>query len=56
MHSNLEAFPSPLRDEAQLGCAQECRIALNNASSPNGFVKNSTAPAFMALTVMGTSP
>ena len=25
------------------------RIALNSTSSPNGFVKNSTAPAFMGL-------
>src|SRR5580692_5399027 len=33
-----------------------CRIALNNASSLNGFVRNSTAPAFIAWTVFGTSP
>src|SRR5882724_4371320 len=33
-----------------------CRIALNSTSSSNGFVKNSTAPAFMACTVIGTSP
>ena len=33
-----------------------CRIAFNSTSSPNGLVKNSTAPAFMAWTVMGTSP
>src|SRR4051794_36673335 len=32
------------------------RIALRSASSPKGFVRNSTAPAFIALTVMGTSP
>src|SRR5258707_13718787 len=33
-----------------------CRMAFTNTSSPNGFVKNSTAPAFMAWTVIGTSP
>src|ERR1051326_2040341 len=33
-----------------------CRIALNSTSSSKGLVKNSTAPAFIALTVMGTSP
>src|SRR5580704_8611515 len=31
-------------------------MAVNRTSSLNGFVKNSTAPAFMAWTVMGTSP
>ena len=31
-------------------------MAVNSTSSLNGFVKNSTAPAFMAWTVMGTSP
>src|SRR6266852_1471548 len=33
-----------------------CRIALNSTSSSNGLVKNSTAPAFIAWTVIGTSP
>src|SRR5712664_1927970 len=33
-----------------------CRMAFTSTSSPNGFVKNSTAPAFMAWTVIGTSP
>ncbi|SRR6266404_5790876 len=33
-----------------------CLMALNSASSSIGFVKNSTAPAFMACTVIGTSP
>src|SRR5215211_4462760 len=33
-----------------------CRMALNNTSSLNGLVRNSTAPAFMARTVIGTSP
>src|SRR5438046_2820097 len=33
-----------------------CRMALNKTSSPNGFVKNSTAPPFIAWTVIGTSP
>src|SRR5258706_545791 len=32
------------------------RIALSSVSSSNGLVKNSTAPAFMARTVIGTSP
>src|SRR6266478_5958800 len=32
------------------------RMALNNTSSPNGFVRNSTAPAFMAWTDIGMSP
>jgi len=31
-------------------------IASNNSWSRKGFVKNSTAPDFMALTVMGISP
>src|SRR5271157_2178449 len=31
-------------------------MALNSTSSSNGFVKNSTAPAFMAWTVIGTLP
>src|SRR5712664_793727 len=33
-----------------------CRMALNNASSSIGFVRNSTAPAFIAWTVIGISP
>src|SRR5262249_8127742 len=33
-----------------------CLIALRSTSSPKGLVRNSTAPAFMALTVVGTSP
>src|SRR5258706_13750193 len=32
------------------------RIALSSVSSSNGLVRNSTAPAFMARTVIGTSP
>src|SRR5438309_11494249 len=32
------------------------RMASNSRSSLNGFVRNSTAPAFIACTVMGTSP
>lgn len=32
-----------------------CRMALTIASSLNGFVRNSTAPAFIAWTVVGTS-
>src|SRR3954470_23430210 len=32
------------------------RMALSSVSSSNGLVKNSTAPAFMARTVIGTSP
>src|SRR5215831_8158909 len=31
-------------------------IAFSSTSSPNGLVKNSTAPAFIACTVVGTSP
>src|SRR5580704_4971616 len=31
-------------------------MALSNAVSPNGLVRNSTAPAFIACTVIGTSP
>jgi hypothetical protein len=31
-------------------------MASSSASSLNGFVRNSTAPAFMACTVIGTSP
>ena len=31
-----------------------CRMALNSTSPPNGFVKNSTAPAFMGWTVIGS--
>ena len=31
-------------------------IAFNSTDSLNGFVRNSTAPAFMAWTVTGTSP
>src|SRR6266702_187009 len=31
-------------------------MALRNTLSPNGLVRNSTAPAFMACTVIGTSP
>ena len=32
------------------------RMASNSTSSLNGFVRNSTAPAFIACTVIGTSP
>jgi hypothetical protein len=31
-------------------------MAFCNTSKPNGLVKNSTAPAFIACTVVGTSP
>ena len=31
-------------------------MALNNTSSPNGFVRYSIAPAFIAWTLMETSP
>src|SRR6266446_5760916 len=31
-------------------------MAINNTSSSKGLVRNSTAPAFMAWTVIGTSP
>ena len=31
-------------------------MAVNSTSSLNGFVRNSTAPAFIAFTVIGTSP
>src|SRR5690348_14915650 len=33
-----------------------CRMASSSTSSPNGLVKNSTAPAFIAWTDIGTSP
>src|SRR5208337_1833839 len=33
-----------------------CRIASNRSWSSNGFVRNSTAPAFIARTDVGTSP
>ena len=32
------------------------RMASNSTSSLNGFVRNSTAPAFIACTLIGTSP
>jgi hypothetical protein len=33
-----------------------CGMALNSTSSLNGFVKNPRAPAFIAWSVVGTSP
>src|SRR5207249_1845927 len=35
--------------------SRACRMALNNASSLNGFVKNLTTPAFIAPTVCTTA-
>ena len=46
----------PRRSSAAELRSMACRMALNNASSSIGFVKNSTAPAFIAWTVIGTSP
>ena len=36
--------------------SRACRIALNSTWSPNGLVRNSTAPAFIAWTLVETSP
>src|SRR5215510_778458 len=48
-HIGVETEAARLRSMAP-------RIAFNSSSSLNGFVRNSTAPAFIAWTVIGTSP